>query len=482
MTAITQAAPAATAPLDLASPAPEAPAGLAAFNGDVPPLLLEVATAAVDPLEIAACLETCGLSNAVVKNRFGHNDVFGLAHQLYRSVQFRPAPATNVRERRPGGVVDLGRGIVFATPTLMFAGGAIALRSWLSWWTLPLALICGWAFGQLVSYSGFSRQSRGEPPDATVVWALLVALASCACLGLAGDAVLGGRYTGALFAAAACAFMTAAAELVVHAEERLIALMLVPGAIGSLVFITHEPFVLPTFAAVALAGASVVGTVAAAVRHLPRRWWRLPVAGGADIPTAVRYFVHGVCCGLFVALFMVLEPARSRPSTWPAAAAYPMILSLGVMEWQLRSLRAGARVILLRCYTLAGFAQAARRRLARSTCCYLAALLGFTGLVQALAYARGVSVPVPLLVAGACLAAAFFLALVVSSCGRVELVLWAWAAGLVTFGAWELLTQVFHAGLALPGADAAFCLSAVVSATVLAVTACRAVVNPFCHA
>ena len=59
---------------------------------------------------------------------------------------------------------------------------------------------------------------------------------------------------------------------------------------------------------------------------------------------------------------------------------------------------------------------------------------------------------------------------------------WAWAAGLVTFGAWELLTQVFHAGLALPGADAAFCLSAVVSATVLAVTACRAVVNPFCHA
>jgi hypothetical protein len=93
-----------------------------------------------------------------------------------------------------------------------------------------------------------------------------------------------------------------------------------------------------------------------------------------------------------------------------------------------------------------------------------------------------VSVPVPLLVAGACLAAAFFLALVVSSCGRVELVLWAWAAGLVTFGAWELLTQVFHAGLALPGADAAFCLSAVVSATVLAVTACRAVVNPFCHA
>ena len=40
---------------------------------------------------------------------------------------------------------------------------------------------------------------------------------------------------------------------------------------------------------------------------------------------------------------MVLEPAKVRADSWPAAAAYPMILSLGVMEWQLRSLRAGAR-------------------------------------------------------------------------------------------------------------------------------------------
>ena len=83
----------------------------------------------------------------------------------------------------------------------MFAGGAIALRSWLSWWTVPLALICGWAFGQFVSYSGFSRQASGEGSGATVVWALLVALVSCTCLGLAGDVIMGGRYSGALFAA-----------------------------------------------------------------------------------------------------------------------------------------------------------------------------------------------------------------------------------------------------------------------------------------
>ena len=194
--------------------------------------------------------------------------------QLYRTSDFQAAPATSRRRTRPGGIADLGRGIVFATPTLMFAGSAVALRSWLSWWTVPLALMCGWAFSQFVSYGGFARRAAGEAPGATVVWALLASLVTCAGLGLAGDAVLGGRCSGVLFAATACAFMTAAAELVVHGDERLIGLMLLPGAVGSLVFITRVPFVLPTQAAVALAGVSVLGTVVAALR-------RLPPAGGA---------------------------------------------------------------------------------------------------------------------------------------------------------------------------------------------------------
>jgi hypothetical protein len=131
---------------------------------------------------------------------------------------------------------------------------------------------------------------------------------------------------------------------------------------------------------------------------------------------------------------------------------------------------------------MAGFARTVRKQLARSTLCYLTALVALTGLVQALAHARGVAVPLPLLLAGGCLAVAFFLALVVSACGRVELALWAWTAGLATFGARALLAEVLHLGGALPGADAAFCSAALVSAVALALAARRAVVNPFCHA
>ncbi|MGA3221289.1 MAG: hypothetical protein ABSE77_19805, partial [Acidimicrobiales bacterium] len=165
MTVIDQVVPeVAPASSEVALPGPGTHVRLAALAHDAPPLLVEVVTAAVDPLEIAACLETCGLSNAVVKKRFGYNDVFGLAQHLYRTSDFRAAPATDRRKTRPGGLADLGRGIVFATPTLMFAGSAIALRSWLSWWTVPLALMCGWAFGQFVSYGGFSRRAAGEAP------------------------------------------------------------------------------------------------------------------------------------------------------------------------------------------------------------------------------------------------------------------------------------------------------------------------------
>ena len=39
--------------------------------------------AAVHPHEIAASLETCGMSNSVVHKRFGQRDVFSLAEQLY---------------------------------------------------------------------------------------------------------------------------------------------------------------------------------------------------------------------------------------------------------------------------------------------------------------------------------------------------------------------------------------------------------------
>jgi hypothetical protein len=448
---------------------------------ETPVALHEVIAAAVDPLEIAAALETCGLSNAVVQDRYGHKDVFSLADQLYAAVELRGAPASNPGTRRSGDFSDLARGLVFAAPALMFAGAALALGSWLSWWSTPLALIWGWAFSQFLAYVSFSRRAWGKPAGSAPAWGILAALISCGLLGAAGDALLGGNVYGVLFAAGACAFMTAAAELVARQQERLVALVLLPGAVGAVVFVIKEPFHLPAVVVLALATASVAGTVLAALRHLPARWWREPALSMAEAPSAARYFAHGLCCGLFVALFMVLEPGAKGARGWPAAAAYPIVLSLGSMEWQLRSLKASARHSLLGARTLAEFTRAARWALARSLLFYLAVLAAMTGAVEALASARAMSIPAPLLTAGDAVAVAFFLGLVVASCGRIDLVLRTWVVGLGVYGVWALSARLLHAGGVLGDTRLAFGSAALVSALCLAAVSARVVVSPVCH-
>jgi hypothetical protein len=454
---------------------------LATMADEVPSSLFGVVESAVDAYEIAASLETCGLSNAVVRDRLGWKDVFSLAEQLYTEVQLRAAPASDLRPMRTGNASDLGRGLVFAAPTLMFAGATIALGSWLAWWMLPLSLACGWAFSQGVAYVGFSRISQPEKTASPVLWAVLAAPLFCVLLGLAGDAFLGGKFYGVLIAAAGCVFMAAAAELIVHGEELLIALTLLPGATGSIIFITQVPFAIPASVTLALTAASLLATVAVALRHLSGRWWLIRPVDRGDTAMAFRYFGLGIFSGLLVSIFIVLEPAKSGTRGWPAVAVYPMVLSLGVMEWQLHTLRAGARNALVASHSLGDFARASRGKLARATLSYLAVLAVLTGLVLGLAYSEGVHVDWSLLVAGTALAVAFFLALVVGACGRIDIVLRAWVPGLVIYGAWGIAGRIAQPRWPLYDARLAFCVAALVSLVAMAGAALRVVVNPICH-
>jgi hypothetical protein len=457
------------------------PAAFAEISDEVPPPLLGVVAAAIDQLEIAAALETWGLSNAFVRERLGQADVFSLAEQLYDEVEYRTVPVSDTRARRPGHPMDLARGLVFAAPTLMFAGAAVALRTRLSWWSMPLALICGWTLGQFVSFVGFSQRAGGKATGSAVAWSLIAAVICCAGLGFAADVLLGGGMDAVLLAVIACIFMTASAVLVAHDEVHLVALMLVPGAIGALVFITHEPFTLSAPIAALLAGTSVLIMLAAALRHIPARWWHVPPVPRAGHVAAFRYAVHGLCCGLFVALFVALDPAQSGTRGWPAVAAYPMILSLGVMEWQLRSLRSAARQALLRSYTVARFTRLARKALFRSASSYLAALIVLTALMQALAFARSARPSTTLVVDATLLGTAFFLALVVASCGRMDLVLRCWLAGFTLYGGWLLIAWATGSGISSSTARLAFCLATSVALVGLAAAASVSIANPNCH-
>ena len=281
---------------------------------------------------------------------------------------------------------------------------------------------------------GFSWNDRPEPTGLPVLWALFAAPALYVFFGLAFVAILSRKFYGVLFAAAGCAFMAAAADR--DCSNRT-----------------------SSFAR------SMVGC---------------PSPGPGDALMVARYFGLGIFSGLLVSIFIVLEPAQSGAHGWPAVAAYPLVLSLGVMEWQLHSLRAGARNALVASGSLGDFARASRRKLAVATLSYFAVLAVLTGWVQGLAYSHGVHTNWALLVAGTALALAFFLALVVGACGRIDVVLRAWLPGLVIYGAWGVAERVTQPSWA-SDARLAFCVAAVVSLVAMAGAAVRVVANPVCH-
>ena len=407
---------------------------------DLPPGLRDVVASAVDPLEIAASLESHGYTTAVVRSSFGYADVFGFAEHLYKTVGYGPAPATEEHRPRPGGFVDLGRGGVFAAPMLVFAGVSLAVRDALSWWAVPLSLLVGFALSQATGYVSYTRLGRSEAPGPPGGWGILFGLAASAVASIVAASVWGGGVTSVLFAIGMCTFMTAASWLVVAGMELLYALWLLPAVAGSAIFISGFPFSLPPLGAEAFVGGTVTGTLLTAAWRLPRGWWRVAPVLRHEARPAGLYFVHGLASGALIVAFGVLQQRRRDPD-WTAVATYPLVLSLGAMEWQLRTLQARTHRAMERHHDLVQFARAARRELARSLCLYMAAFGALAGSVWAVEDLRHVKLPAGLWVVGAGLGVTFFLAWTVAGWGRVDLVVASWGGGVLGFAAWEGLSS-----------------------------------------
>jgi hypothetical protein len=130
---------------------------------------------------------------------------------------------------------------------------------------------------------------------------------------------------------------------------------------------------------------------------------------------------------------------------------------------------------------VARFTRLARKALFRSASSYLAALIVLTALMQALAFARSARPSTTLVVDATLLGTAFFLALVVASCGRMDLVLRCWLAGFTLYGGWLLIAWATGSGISSSTARLAFCLATSVALVGLAAAASVSIANPNCH-
>ncbi|WP_329222559.1 hypothetical protein OG352_35530 [Streptomyces sp. NBC_01485] len=297
---------------------------------------------AVHPYEVAALLEAEGLSAALIKERYGHPNLFSLAAALYEQVpRTFPEPARAADPWRPDTVRCLLRGVLFALPGLAYL---LTAPLWNAGRHAPALIVAGlvsWAWGQALGHRAHLRLATGRREAGRT---LLIGAPVGAVVATAAAALLtrGGPVT--LVAGAQSLYLAAAGVLLVLARERLLLAALTPLIAGAVVLPWWEPGdllraglpVLALLAVLAVTGRVLWGALATAAvpgATRPRLLWSLP------------YGLFGLAAGV-----LVLLEGRREPY-----AVILLTVSMGPAEWLLYRYRGLSVAALRATATPAGF-------------------------------------------------------------------------------------------------------------------------------
>ncbi|WP_053763951.1 MULTISPECIES: hypothetical protein [Streptomyces] len=361
--------------------------------------------AAVHPDEIAALLESDGLSDDRIRERYGVKNSFALAEELYERVDRRyPEPEDLPHDPwRIGLLACLLRGVVFVLPGFAHLLGAPLLAGprgdlGLPAGTVPLlaGALTGWAWNQGLAHRAYAWLGLGDRSSArrclllgAPVGALLGALAALAVAGTAQPAAVA-------FAAGQSCYLGASTTLLVLGRERALLAALLPMAAGTLPTLVRD---VPESARVLLLLGSLAAVVilalvevAPAVRDLGRGCWTagltalLPFGapggrppapvGGPRLAASLPYALFGLASGvlvLYAALGEVLAGGELSAIAAPAAVA--LTLSMGPAEWLLHRFRSDSLAGLRSTGSPRAFRRATVRTLAVCLIGYLAVLL-----------------------------------------------------------------------------------------------------------
>ena len=347
----------------------------------------EFVAAAVHPDEIAALLESDGMSDDQIRERYGVKNSFALAEELYERVTRRfPEPDGPVHDPWQVGLLGcLLRGVVFAVPGFGYVLGAPLLAD-----TVPLlaSALVGWTWNQGLAHRAYSWLGLGDKPAAR--HSLLVGAPLGALLGAAvALAVAGTSHPAAVaFAAGQSCYLGAATVLLVMARERALLATLLPMTAGAVVAMAHE---VPDAARLALLLGSLLAVVILALlevsphgsplkgrgelRDQPQRTRRQKSTMAPRLTGSLPYALFGLGSGALV-LYAALSGS--------AVAAVALTLSMGPAEWLLYRFRSGSLTGLRNSRTPKAFWRTTGTTLTLCLTTYLAALSALTFLATTL--------------------------------------------------------------------------------------------------
>ncbi len=368
--------------------------------------------AAVHPDEIAALLESDGLSDDQIRERYGVKNSFALAETLYERVERRyPEPDGPGPDPWQTGLLGcLLRGVVFALPGLAYVLGAPLFAGpgdfGLPAGTVPLlaGALCGWTWNQGLAHRAYAWLGSGDRTAArralllgAPAGALLGSVVALACAAGAAPAVVA-------FAAGQSCYLAAATVLLVMGRERLLLSALAPMAIGAVLSLADP---LPEVASLTLLLGSLAAVAALAVREVApalkdEGGWTagltalLPFGAFGTAPAPRRpvaprltgslpYALFGLATGvlvLYAALGDIL--AGEEHSAVAAPAAVALTLSMGPAEWLLYRFRSDSLAGLRSSNTARDFRRITALTVAQCLAAYLAALLALSLAASAL--------------------------------------------------------------------------------------------------
>ncbi|MEU6172539.1 hypothetical protein ABZ832_11470 [Streptantibioticus parmotrematis] len=402
--------------------------------------LADVCAGAVHPYEIAAVLESDGISDEQITGVYGRRDLFAIAEELYARVPRRyPQPPPADDPWRADGVRCLLRGLVFALPGVAYVLAGHLLSGPADGYGLPsgtpalaAAALTGWAWNQALAHRAYLwLAARGRRGAARCLLAGAPVGAALAC-GVA--LALPGSTATLAFVAGQAVYLAAATALLVLGSERDLLAALAPAVAGAIVLpATHAP----QWARTAALLTSLVLAVAASARRLTTAARTPAGPGGRPRPPlrSVPFGLFGLAGGALTLLAVfgdVLGRAPGAAVHGPIAVA--LTLSMGPAEWSLYRYRSRALAALRRTSTPGAFRRRAAVALLGCLGGYLAVLTALL-LAAALLWPSAAPRDVASAVALPALGAVLWLALLLQAVG----VAW-WPAALCALAAATELT------------------------------------------
>jgi hypothetical protein len=436
---------------------PVAESGTDTVPRTVPDLCAEfagVCESAVDPLEIASALEFDGLTDQLIRERYGYGNVFALASEMYVQVPRQPAEPEPPADPWPvSRLQPLLHGPLYGLPAVCFPAAAALLAGPGAHFVLITALLAAWAASQALASLGYQRLGRTTDRDQArhLLRAGMLAGLVLITVIMAGTALLlHARLSLFIFGVGEGAYMLGACVLLVLGSEKWLLAALAPGIVGSVAFLAlGRP---PGLEHAAWASLALPPVLAVAAALVATRTPGGPLAGLASrslvVPAELRGAVPAAAFGLVAAgllAYPVVTAVPGHPGVNAGAllASLPLSLSMGAAEWSMLAYRRRTRSLLRSSTDLRAFGRRSRLMLAVAVGQYLAAAAVLTAATALIATRTGLvtasGVLVPELIVYLILGAALFLALALQALGLRAVPLVACAGALAFEMAWPQL-------------------------------------------